>query len=152
MGKICVFFGHRDIPEDLEPQLRELIIRAITEFGVTEFWNGCYGNFDALAAQVVISLKPLYPQIKLTQVYAYPPTGSTLRRGFDRAFLPSILADICNNTCIPRRNIWMAYHCDMIIAYVNHAESKIHEPIDRMHGRKPVFNLGIYQPHEKSTD
>lgn len=152
MTKICAFFGHRDIPEDLEVRLREQIEHVITHYGVTEFWNGCYGEFDRLAAQIVMSLKPKYPYIRLVQVYAYPSSGSTLRRGFDRAFLPDILSDICDNTCIPRRNIWMAYQCDMIIAYVNHAESKIHEPIDRMYGRKSIFNLGIYQPHKKSTD
>lgn len=152
MAKVCAFFGHREIPEDLEPSLREAVIKAITQYGVTEFWDGCYGEFDALAAQVVISLKAQYPQIRLVQIYAYPPSGSSLRRGYDRAFLPDILAGICDDTCIPRRNIWMAYQCDMIVGYVNHAESRIHEPIDRMIGRKPILNLGIYQPHNKSTD
>lgn len=152
MANICAFFGHREIPEDLEPSLREAVIKAITQYGVTEFWDGCYGEFDALAAQVVISLKAQYPQIRLVQVYAYSPSGSSLHRGFDRAFLPDILDNISDHTCIPRRNIWMAYHCDMIVGYVNHAESKIHEPLDRMIGRKPVLNLGIYQPHNISTD
>lgn len=146
MAKVCAFFGHRNIPDDLEPRLRELIVRAVTEYGVTEFWDGCYGGFDVLAAQVVISLKAQFPQIRLVQVYAYPPASDGLRAGFDSAFCPDILDSFPDKWRIPRRNLWMAKQCDMAIAYVEHAGSRIYEPLDALCGEKPILNLGGYQP------
>ena len=61
MAIICAFFGHRNIPDDLEPRLRETIRQAIEDYGITEFWNGGYGGFDRLAERVVASLKPESP-------------------------------------------------------------------------------------------
>jgi len=33
-----------------------------------------------------------------------------------------------------------------MITYVEHSESKIYEPLDQMAGKKPILNLGVYQP------
>jgi len=85
MPTICAFFGHREIPEDLEPRLRALVRQAIEDYGVTEFWNGGYGGFDRLAERVVASMKTEYPQIKSRLVYAYPPQYPK-RPTFDSAF------------------------------------------------------------------
>lgn len=101
MAIICAFFGHRNIPDDLEPRLCELVVRAVTEYGITEFRDGCYGEFDALAAQVVISLKARYPQLRLVQVYAYPPVSDGRRAGFDSAFCPDILDSFPDKWRIP---------------------------------------------------
>lgn len=151
MAKICAFFGHRNIPAHLRPLLQAQIIHAIESEGVTEFWNGCYGDFDNLAAEVVISLKARYPQIVLRQVYAYPPQYPSLRRGFDSAFYPDILRTYPDHWHIPRRNLWMARQCDMAICYVEHAGSRIHEPLDWMQGRKRIVNLGVYLPSDLSA-
>lgn len=146
MPKICAFFGHRNIPENLEPRLRKLVERAINEYGATEFWDGCYGGFDDLSAEVVISLKHQYPHIRLKHIFAYPPTHSTPRRGFDANVYPEMLDQYPDLWHIPRRNLWMARQCDLAITYIEHANSRIHEPFDWLVGKKPVFNLGSYQP------
>ena len=146
MSKICAFFGHRNIPDGLEPRLRNLVERAINEYGITEFWDGWYGGFDELAADVVISLKCKYPHIRLKRVHAYRPTSSLLRRGFDAAIYPDMLDQYPDPWHIPRRNLWMAAQCDLAITYIEHAYSRIHEPFDWLSGKKPVFNLGAYQP------
>ena len=44
MAKICAFFGHRNIPDNLEPRLLELVERVIVDHHITEFWNGGYGE------------------------------------------------------------------------------------------------------------
>ena len=146
MSKICAFFGHRNIPENLEPRLRGLIERAIAEYGVTEFWDGYYGSFDELAADVVISLKCKYPHIRLKRIFAYSPASSIPRRGIDANVYPDILDQFPGSWHIPRRNLWMAAQCDLAITYIEHANSRIHEPFDFLVGKKPVFNLGAYQP------
>lgn len=146
MGKLCAFFGHREIPEDLEPMLRAQIIRAITEFGVTRFINGGYGEFDHLAARVVRSLKPQYPGIRNTLIRAYKPSAENPPHIFDGAYYPQELDSLPDSWHIPRRNIWMADQCDMAITFVNHAESRIYEPLDHLYNRKPMINLGTYVP------
>ena len=145
MSKICAFFGHRDFPEELEPRLRRTIEHVIEHYGVTEFYNGGYGGFDRMAEHVVHSLKIKYPQIKNTLVYAYP-TEQPLRQTFDRAIYPKHLGDYPDLWHIPRRNLWMAEQSSVMITYVEHAQSRIHEPLDHMMGEKQIFNLGTYYP------
>ena len=149
MGRLCAFFGHREIPDNLEPLLCQQIIRAVTEFGVTRFINGGYGAFDGLAARVVHDLKKQYPVIRNTLIYAYPPAGRTLPSEFDGSYYPEELDSLPDRWHIPRRNLWMADQCDMIIAYVNHAESRIYEPLDHVFGKKNTINLGSYEPKEE---
>ena len=145
MPIICAFFGHRNIPDDLEPRLRETIIQAIEAYGITEFWNGGYGGFDRLAERVVASLKADYPHIKHRLVYAYKPQYA-LRPTFDCDLYPNYLDVYPDKWHIPRRNNWMAEQCDLMITYVEHANSRIYEPLDHMTGKKPILNLGTYQP------
>lgn len=145
MPTICAFFGHRFIPNNLEPRLRELVRQAIEDYGITEFWNGGYGGFDRLAEQVVYSMKTEYPQIKNRLVYAYPPQYK-LRPTFDCDLYPTHLDTYPDKWHIPRRNQWMAEQCDLMITYVEHANSKIYEPLEHMIGKKPILNLGMYQP------
>ena len=113
MSIICAFFGHRNIPENLEPHLHELVERAITEYGATEFWDGYYGGFDELAADVVISLKTKYPHIRLKRIFAYSPTNCIPRRGFDANVYPEMLDQYPDSWHIPRRNLWMAAQCNL---------------------------------------
>ena len=151
MGKLCAFFGHREIPADLEPQLRAQVIRAITEFGVTRFILGGYGEFDYLAARVVASLRKEYPTIRSTLIYAYPPQYPYTPRVYTGTYYPKELTPLPDKWHIPCRNIWMADQCDVAIAYVNHAESKIFEPLDHLCGHKPIINLGCYTPKPEKT-
>jgi len=146
MAKICAFFGHRIIPDDLEPRLYELVEYVIVHHQVTEFWNGCYGGFDDLAARVVIALKSKYPHIKLKRIFAYKPTSGYVRVGFDANLYPEMLDQFPDLWHIPRRNLWMAKQCDVAITYIEHANSRIHEPFDLLEGKKPLYNLGSYQP------
>ena len=145
MAIICAFFGHRNIPDDLEPRLRETIRQAIEDYGITEFWNGGYGGFDRLAERVVASLKAEYPQIKNRLIYAYPAQYPP-RPTFDCSLYPKHLNDYPDKWHIPRRNKWIAEQSDLMITYVEHANSKIYEPLDHMTGKKPILNLGAYQP------
>lgn len=54
---ICFFIGHREADDELFPALTAAVERHITEYGVTSFMVGRYGNFDKLAARAVIDAK-----------------------------------------------------------------------------------------------
>jgi len=90
-------------------------------------------------------MKAEYPQIKNRLVYAYPPQYK-LRPTFDCDLYPKHLDAYPDKWHIPCRNKWMAEQCDLMITYVEHADSKIYEPLDHMTGKKPILNLGGYQP------
>jgi len=95
---------------------------------------------------VVFMLKAKYPHIRLKHIFAYKPTSSYIRAGFDANLYPEMLDQYPDPCHIPRRNMWMAAQCDMAITYIEHANSRIHDPFDWLVGKKPVFNLGLYQP------
>jgi hypothetical protein len=74
--KICTFFGHRDAPMALYPEMLSLVTRLVTEHGVTDFYCGARGNFDAMGASAVLAVKGQFPNVRLYEVLAYLPTTS----------------------------------------------------------------------------
>ncbi len=61
----CFFIGHRETPDRVYPTLLETIERHITEYGVTEFVVGQYGNFDRLVIRALSQAKRAHPDITL---------------------------------------------------------------------------------------
>lgn len=59
---ICFFIGHREAGDELLPTLTEAVERHITEYGITSFMVGRYGNFDKMAARAVIGAKKRHPE------------------------------------------------------------------------------------------
>ena len=70
-SKTCCFTGHRRIPVDeyetVKLRVRDTVIKAIQN-GYCYFGAGGSWGFDMLAAQTVIELKELYPNIYLILV------------------------------------------------------------------------------------
>ena len=56
-GKSCFMFGHRTVPENLTNVLARAVDHHITEYGVTTFYVGHYGAFDAVAAAALAKAK-----------------------------------------------------------------------------------------------
>lgn len=70
-NKTCCFTGHRTLPENEIPAIRKKLNREISyliEKGYRYFGTGGALGFDTVAAQEVLSLKKIYPQIKLILV------------------------------------------------------------------------------------
>ncbi len=70
-NKTCCFTGHRELPEHQIPTIRKKLNREIShliENGYRYFGAGGAVGFDTVAAQEVLSLKEIYPQIKLILV------------------------------------------------------------------------------------
>lgn len=119
-GKICAFFGHRDVHPP-EEQMEAAIRQLIEQEGIHTFWCGGYGSFDACAAQCVRKLKGEYAFIELVLVYAYLPYKDTRQSMFDASIFPDGLELVPKRFAILRRNEWMAKHSNMVLAYVDAA-------------------------------
>mgnify|MGYP004471893115 CR=1 FL=1 len=68
MKKTACFTGHRDIDADisaLSSLLCSVLDRLIIEQSVTDFYAGGAIGFDTLAADTVLRLREMYPQVKL---------------------------------------------------------------------------------------
>lgn len=74
--KSCAFFGHSDTYWYFKDKdkIKNIIIDLIENHEVTQFYNGCHGDFDSLCADIVADLKKQYPYITNTMVLSYHPT------------------------------------------------------------------------------
>ena len=122
--KTCFFIGHREAPESIYPELAQTVEQLIGQ-GVADFYVGNYGNFDRLAARVVIAAKQRHPQVRLTMLLAYHPGERpvTLPSGFDGSLYPPGMENVPRRFAIPRANRWMVEHCTHLVAYVTHPAS-----------------------------
>lgn len=71
--KRVAFTGHRDLEKYADFSAKKLYetIEECIEHGATEFYCGMARGFDLLAAECVLSLKKLYPNIKLAAYVPY---------------------------------------------------------------------------------
>ena len=60
--KSCTFFGHRDCPETIAPALQAAILSCLQE-GITNFYVGHQGRFDAMALSCLRRLAENDPRI-----------------------------------------------------------------------------------------
>ena len=123
--KSCFFIGHRDVSSDILPVLTETVELHITQYGVTEFIVGHYGDFDRLAAKAVIVAKSRHPKITLSLLLPYHPAERPVETpaGFDCTFYPPGMETVPRSIAIIRANRYMVTHTDFLIAYVWHAAS-----------------------------
>ena len=116
--KTCFFIGHRDAPESIYERLLQAVERHISEYGVTDFVVGRYGNFDRLAARAVIEAKQQRSDVTLTLLMPYyRADAEPLPVGFDGSLFPNGLETVPKRAVILRANLYMIHHCDYLIAY-----------------------------------
>ena len=116
--KTCFFIGHRDAPESIYNRLLEAVECHISEYGVTDFVVGRYGNFDRLATRAVIEEKRHHADITLTLLMPYYRTDAeSLPDGFDGSLFPDGLEIVPKRAAIMRANQYMIRHCDYLITY-----------------------------------
>lgn len=97
MGKICFFAGHRNCScnGEMYDAVYKEAEKLIVSQGVTEFWVGRYGNFDAVATQVVDDLRKKY-DIKLYLVIPYVTVDIT--KEAEKFYDEIIMADVPEKT------------------------------------------------------
>ena len=114
----CTFFGHRDCPASIRPALRSVLLELIEEKGVSTFYVGSQGAFDALAASVLQELRAQYPHIRCRMVLAYFPRQQD---AFPlETLLPEGIEAVPRRFAISWRNRWMLRQADYVVTYVTH--------------------------------
>lgn len=116
----CCFFGHRDCPDTIKPTLRDAIVELIENRGVTRFYVGHQGAFDAIVLSVLRELEKKYPQIKYDVVLAYMPQETTEHdtEMEQHTLLPEGIETAPKRFAIDRRNKWMLQNSDYVVTYV----------------------------------
>ena len=112
----CTFFGHRDCPDSVKPELLAAIENLITEKHVKTFYVGNHGNFDRLAVSLLRDLAILHPEIKYYVVLAYLPTKA-YSESYESIF-PEGIEEVPKCFAIDFRNRWMIEKSDYVITYV----------------------------------
>ena len=129
---VCFFIGHREAGDELLPALTAAVERHITEYGVTNFMVGRYGNFDKLAARTVIDVKKRHPEVTLTMLLPYHPFDrpTPTPKGFDGTFYPPRMETVPKRLAIVRANRYMTEHSSHLIAYAWHPASNALELVE----------------------
>ena len=117
----CTFFGHRECPDSIKPQLREVLIDLITNHNVDMFYVGNQGRFDAIVRDVLRNLKKEYPQIDYAVVLAYMPGKATEFDNHSDSMLPEGIESVHPRYAISWRNNWMLKQSQFVVAYVTHS-------------------------------
>ena len=143
--KSCFFIGHREASSELLPILRRTVEKHISEYGVTEFIVGGYGNFDHLAAKTVLSLKQQYPQITLSLLIPYHPAERPVETpyGFNNTYYPPGIEKVPRKLAIVRANRYMVDHVDYLIAYAWHPASNARNLVEYAHNRDCKGQINI---------
>ncbi len=112
----CTFFGHSNTPNEIQPKLEETIINLIKNYNVDNFYVGNHGNFDLMVRNTLKKLKSFYPDITYSVVLAYA-NSKNIEAGHN-AIYPFELKNISPKYAIPKRNLWMIEHSDIVVSYV----------------------------------
>ena len=129
MKKTCCFTGHRKLPEELIPRLKQELERAIRLLfygGYHNFLSGGAIGFDSLAAGSVLHLKEELPGLRLILVL---PCGdqdkywNPIERGLYQRLLSGadetiFLADHYFKGCMHLRNRYLVEHSDLCLCYL----------------------------------
>lgn len=142
---ICFFIGHREAGEGLLPTLTAAVERHITEYGVTSFMVGRYGNFDKLAARAVIDAKKRHPEVTLTLLLPYHPFDrpTPTPEGFDGTFYPPGMETVPKRVAIVRANRYMVENSSHLIAYAWHPASNARELVEYAQAREKKGTIRV---------
>lgn len=117
----CTFFGHRECPDSIKPQLREVLIDLVTNYDVEMFYVGNQGRFDAIVRGILRELEKDYPQINYTVVLAYIPGKQNEYDDYSDTMLPEGIKSVHPRYAISWRNNWMLRQSDYVVTYITHA-------------------------------
>ena len=140
----CTFFGHRECPDSIKIQLREVLIELIANHDVDMFYVGSQGRFDVIVRGVLRELKKEYPQINYAVVLAYMPGKQTEYDDYSDTMLPEGIESVHPRYAISWRNNWMLRQSDYVVTYITHSWGGAYQYAEKAkRGGKVVINLSI---------
>lgn len=116
----CTFFGHRDSPERIKPDIQKAIVYLIEERNVRLFYVGNHGRFDTYVKDILLQLKDVYPDIEIEIVLAYYPLCPQKDSYTHYTIYPEGLEKVPLRYAIDKRNLWMLSRSDFVICYLHH--------------------------------
>lgn len=131
----------------METDLRTVLIDLIEKQGVSNFYVGNHGAFDAMAYRVLAELKRQYPQISYTVVLAYLPKRPLPYRP---TILPEGFEKVPPAVAILWRNRWMLERSQVVVTAVwrsGGGAAKFQKLAKKM--GKQVINLWNFKEWEK---
>ena len=141
---ICTFFGHKECPDSIKPQLRDVLIDLITNHDVDMFYVGNQGRFDSIVRGVLLELKQEYPKINYAVVLAYMPGKQTEYNDYSDTMLPEGIEPVHPRYAISWRNNWMLRQSDYVVTYITHSWGGAYQYVEKAkRGGKVVINLSI---------
>lgn len=121
----CTFFGHRECPSNLKPQLRDTLKELIEQHGVGVFYVGNQGEFDKMVYSLLRELSTQYSQITYAVVLAYLPmkrADECFRTAdYSHTLYPEGIEIVPKRFAIVWRNEWMLKQADYVVTYVTHS-------------------------------
>lgn len=141
---VCTFFGHRDCPEGVRPQVKRTVEDLILHHGVDTFYVGDKGRFDAIVRGVLCELEREYSHIRYAVVLSSLPRE---QEDTSDTILPEGIECIHPRYAINWRNDWMLKRSDFIVCYVTHSwggAAKFAEKAQK--AGKMVINLATKKP------
>lgn len=138
----CTFFGHRDCPDSIRPQLRVTLEALINNRGVDVFYVGNQGQFDRIVRTVLRELQEKYPHIRYAVVLAYLPAETDGIDCGDDTMFPEGMESVHPRYAIVRRNQWLIHNSEFVVCYVRHAWGGAYRNmVCAMRRQKYVVNL-----------
>lgn len=97
----CIFFGHRDCPDEVSDALKQALKDLIEKQSADIFYVGNNGNFDRMVYSALVSAKDVYSYIRYAVVLAYMPTGhpSAAKYSFSETLFPENLETVPKRFC-----------------------------------------------------
>lgn len=121
----CTFAGHREVFGFSSRQIENALETLVKGEDALRCYVGGMGEFDALAAAAVRSLKRKYPYKDIRLILVLPYMQQKLNRDreyyetyYDDILIPPELADMHYKRAISSRNRWLVDNSDCLIALV----------------------------------
>ncbi len=142
--KSCTFFGHRDTPESIRYDLKQVLIDLIENKGVSVFYVGHNGKFDSMVLNELKLFSTVYRHIHYFVVIEDIPEGKIdFGVEAENLLLPDfIIGNTPKQFALDRRNGWMVNQSDYVVTYVRKATGGARKFKERAEKKnKTVINL-----------
>ncbi len=117
---VATFFGHSTLLVDLREPLENLITELVEKRGVSCFYVGDSGAFDAVVRQALESVKRKKQGIRCEVVLSRLPTADAIKDTDEPipTLFPECMGSVPPRFAIDRRNRWMLQQADIVVVYV----------------------------------
>lgn len=121
----CTFAGHREIFGMRDTEIIEILETLLENETDMTCYVGAMGEFDALCAGAVRSLKQRHKDKNIALIMVLPYMQQKINEYreyyetvYDEILIPIELAEVHYKQAIPARNRWLVDHSDYLIACV----------------------------------